>query len=59
MSQAGSGRQAIGGTFETMSVRSGRSADRRASDGYSCASSVVARTEVYSEIAEEDQWIAI
>lgn len=56
-SQAGSGRQAVGGAFDTQSVRSGRSnhsAGRRPSNNFSCASSVVAPTEVYSEIAEED-----
>jgi hypothetical protein len=61
MSQVGAGSRA-GGAFDTQSVRSGRSnrsAGRRPSDAYSCASSVVARTEVYSEIAEEDQWNAI
>jgi hypothetical protein len=65
LSQASSGRRAFGasaGPIDTKSVRSGRSiqsAGRRASDSFSCASSMAAPTEVYSEIAEEDQWTAI
>jgi hypothetical protein len=64
-SQAGSLRQSISGGlagFDTMSVRSGRSnrsVGRLPADQLSCASSVAGRSEVYSEIAEEDQWAAI
>lgn len=40
-----------------MSVRSRRS--NRAADEMSIASSVGAKTDVYSELAEEDEWTAI
>lgn len=40
-----------------MSVRSRRSG--RAADEMSIASSVAAKTDVYSELAEEDEWTAI
>ena len=40
-----------------MSVRSHRSG--RQADQMSVTSSHVARTEVYSELAEEDEWTAI
>lgn len=59
-SQAGSRKPAL----DTQSVRSSRmsqrSQGRKAADNVSCTSSQVAPlTEVYSEIAEEDEWTAI
>lgn len=42
---------------QPMSVRSHRS--QRGADNMSIASSMAARTEVYSELAEEDEWTAI
>jgi hypothetical protein len=48
--------------LDQMSVHSRhsqRSQGRRAADGMSVASSQAALTEVYSEIAEEDEWTAI
>lgn len=58
-SQRGSGK--VAGVFDAQSVRSRSSAGSRkpAADAVSVASSQRAPTEVYSEIAEDDQWAAI
>ncbi len=58
LSTAGSQRGGLDAQ-SVRSLRSTRSAGRRAGDAVSVVSSQAARTEVYSEIAEEDQWIAI